>query len=192
MASEHDLKLEAYRTALQARNLEINLFWQRSNYFLVLNTAIAVGFFSRDDRDIYAFLLSLVGVVVAWLWVRVNLGSKFWQSRWEYRLHVVEKDLQSDWELFSASRASVDEDVRQSLNFHGAEHSWIARLYNRGVMGKPSVSKTMTLLSVFFVALWVAAAGISGVAAFRDDSSPCARHGAIQDHGAMPCIRSAG
>jgi hypothetical protein len=35
------IKLEAYRTALATRNLEINLFWQRSNYFLVLNTAIA-------------------------------------------------------------------------------------------------------------------------------------------------------
>jgi hypothetical protein len=35
------LDLEAYRVAKEARNLEIALFWQRSNYFLVLSTAIA-------------------------------------------------------------------------------------------------------------------------------------------------------
>lgn len=31
--------------ALDTRNFEISLYWQRSNYFLVLNTALAVGFF---------------------------------------------------------------------------------------------------------------------------------------------------
>jgi hypothetical protein len=40
------IDLEAYRVAKEARNLEITLFWQRSNYFLVLSTAIAAGFFS--------------------------------------------------------------------------------------------------------------------------------------------------
>ena len=44
-----DLELEAYRTALATRNFEISLFWQRSNYFLVLSTAIAVGFFARGE-----------------------------------------------------------------------------------------------------------------------------------------------
>lgn len=59
-----DLNLEAYRTAIQARNLEIGLFWQRSNYFLVLNTAIAVGFFSLED-DVFALLFGAMGLVVA-------------------------------------------------------------------------------------------------------------------------------
>jgi hypothetical protein len=83
---DQGLKLEAYRTALAARNLEINLFWQRSNYFLVLNTAVAVGFFSRTDRDWLALGLSVIGLVISLLWVRLNLGSKFWQTRWERRL----------------------------------------------------------------------------------------------------------
>jgi len=47
--SDHLLDLEAHRVAKEARNLEITLFWQRSNYFLVLSTAIAAGFFSLRD-----------------------------------------------------------------------------------------------------------------------------------------------
>jgi hypothetical protein len=164
---EQSLKLEAYRTALQARNLEINLFWQRSNYFLVLNTAIAVGFVSLDKRDVYAFLLSLIGVVVACLWVRVNLGSKFWQSRWEHRLHVVEEELQGNLNLFSADWTTIQDDVRQSLGFGGPGQGWITQLYNRAVMRKPSVSKSMTLLSVFFVSVWAATAVLAALSAFR-------------------------
>src|SRR3972149_10785499 len=37
---------DAYKFAYDTRNFEISLFWQRSNYFLVLNTAIALAFFS--------------------------------------------------------------------------------------------------------------------------------------------------
>src|SRR5258705_9819865 len=90
-----------YRIAYDTRNFEISLFWQRSNYFLVLNTAIAVGFFSAN-RDAYRLGLSIVGLVVALLWVRINLGSKYWQVRWEHRLEIVEKQLRGDFlEFFS-------------------------------------------------------------------------------------------
>jgi len=47
--AEHKQPMEVkdlYKTLLDTRNLEINLFWQRSNYFLVLNTGIAFGFFN--------------------------------------------------------------------------------------------------------------------------------------------------
>src|SRR4051794_39983352 len=37
---------DAYQVLLSTRNLEIGLFWQRSNYFLVLNSGLALGFFS--------------------------------------------------------------------------------------------------------------------------------------------------
>ncbi len=83
------IDLEAYRVAKEARNLEIMLFWQRSNYFLVLSTAVAVGFFSLRDAK-YALPLAIFGLVVGLLWIAVNLGSKFWQSRWEHRLRLTE------------------------------------------------------------------------------------------------------
>jgi len=86
------IDLEAYRVAKEARNLEITLFWQRSNYFLVLSTAIAAGFFSLRDAK-YALPLAIFGLVVGLLWIAVNLGSEFWQSRWEHRLRLAEEQL---------------------------------------------------------------------------------------------------
>src|SRR3954451_9881664 len=83
--------LEAFRAAYQTRNFEIGLFWQRSNYFLVLNTAVAAGFFVADRS--FRPLLCGTGAVVSALWLAVNLGSKFWQERWERRLCFAEKAL---------------------------------------------------------------------------------------------------
>src|SRR5438552_16696563 len=89
----HERTLDAYKTALDTRNFEIQLFWQRSNYFLVLNTAIGTGYFALGDDHHYAILLAAFGVVISWLWLMVNLGSKFWQSRWEKQLEIAEDGL---------------------------------------------------------------------------------------------------
>jgi hypothetical protein len=145
------IDLEAYRVAKETRNLEIALFWQRSNYFLVLSTAIAAGFFSLHERK-YALPLAIFGLVVGCLWVAVNLGSKFWQSRWEHRLRLTEEQLRPNMNLFSAPWETVQEDVRQSFQFRrrGAIH----RMYTRLVLLKPSVTLMMTLLSLVFVGFW--------------------------------------
>jgi hypothetical protein len=147
------LDLEAYRVAKEARNLEITLFWQRSNYFLVLSTAIAAGFFSLRDVK-YALPLATFGLVVGFLWIAVNLGSKFWQSRWEHRLRLTEEQLRPGMNLFSASWETVQEDVRQSFQFR--RRGMIHRAYCRLVLLKPSVSLVMTVLSVAFVVFWIA------------------------------------
>lgn len=146
------IDLEAYRVAKEARNLEITLFWQRSNYFLVLSTAIAAGFFSLRDAK-YALPLAIFGLVVGSLWIAVNLGSKFWQSRWEHRLHLTEEQLRPNMNLFSATWETVQEDVRYSFQFR--RRGPIHRIYTRLVLLKPSVSLMMTLLSLAFVGFWI-------------------------------------
>ena len=143
------IDLEAYRVAKETRNLEINLFWQRSNYFLVLTTATAAGFFSlKDATTRYALPLAILGLVVALLWTAVNLGSKFWQCRWEHRLRITEEQLRPNMDLFSATWARVQEDVRQSFRFR--QRGPIHRLYARLVLLKPSVTLMMTILSMGF------------------------------------------
>ncbi|MGD0522397.1 MAG: hypothetical protein ABSA48_14160 [Terracidiphilus sp.] len=146
------IDLEAYRVAKEARNLEITLFWQRSNYFLVLSTAIAAGFFSLHDPN-YALPLSAFGLIVGLLWIAVNLGSKFWQSRWEHRLHLTEEQLRPNMNLFSATWETVQDDVRKSFEFR--RRGKIHRIYTRLVLLKPSVSLMMTLLSLAFVVFWI-------------------------------------
>lgn len=155
LKSNELIDLEAYRVAKATRDLEINLFWQRSNYFLVLSTAIAVGFFSLKDASTkYALPLAIFGLLVALLWVAVNLGSKFWQSRWEHRLRLTEEKVRPGMNLFSASWETVQNDVRQSFRFR--KRGPMYGVYARLVLLKPSVTFVMTLLSVLFVGFWTA------------------------------------
>ncbi|MGU9951412.1 MAG: hypothetical protein ACNYPH_03745 [Gammaproteobacteria bacterium WSBS_2016_MAG_OTU1] len=84
--------LKRFDVALETRNFEIEMLWKRSNYFLALNTAIAFGFVSliKEEENIveysYALLFCVIGCVVCLAWVKVNLGSKFWQAAWEEML----------------------------------------------------------------------------------------------------------
>lgn len=145
--------LEAYKIALDTRNLEIGLFWQRSNYFLVLNAALAIGFFRLADNK-YSLLLACLGAFVSFLWYRVNLGSKYWQARWEHRLNEKEKEIAEGLNFFSASSVLIQNDVEASFS-HGAEKkSKLQKWLEQQALEKPSVSYNMTLLSLVFVCTW--------------------------------------
>jgi hypothetical protein len=140
-----------YKIVLDTRNFEISLFWQRSNYFLVLNSALAVGFFNLKTTE-YALLLSLLGLVASFLWFYVNLASKFWQSRWEHRLKLVEDKIAPDMKCFAADKETIERDVKESLKL--SQHKGVQSLLDRLIAKKPSVSYAMTLLSLVFVIAW--------------------------------------
>jgi hypothetical protein len=142
---------DVYKIALDTRNFEIGLFWQRTNYFLALNTALAVGFFNLQGRA-YPLLLALLGLIVSILWYQVALGSKFWQSRWENRLRVVEQRIGHNLELFSADWNTIRTDVAESLG--SGNHKGFQRFLDTQILKKYSVSYNMTLLSLLFVATW--------------------------------------
>jgi hypothetical protein len=158
-AGPDPMMLEAYKTALETRNFEIKLFWQRSNYFLVLNTAIGTGFFAIRSRD-FAFLLGSLGLVASILWLCVNLGSKFWQSRWEQQVEDQEKLLSPAFDRFFAIDA---DDLRKMVGRSLAEvPRWRLdrRAWYWGVRSRPSVSLMMTYLSCAFVLFWSMALGL--------------------------------
>lgn len=143
---------ELYNTALATRDLEIKLFWQRSNYFLILNTALAIGFFKLEYIS-YRLVLGVFGFIVSYLWFRVNLGSKFWQSRWEERAKIIEKSLGKNMDLFSAGPDTVTNDVKKSFAFW--KYNWFQRKINDRILRKPSVSRSMIYLSILFIMLWL-------------------------------------
>ncbi len=148
---------DIYRMAYETRNLEINLFWQRCNYFLVLNSALALGYFNIRDA-IYQFPVSILGLVVCMLWYRVALGSKYWNSRWEHVLREVEAVyirhgyIEHGVELFSADPRRVGKDVAESIP--SWSHGLFARIIANRVLTKPSVTLTMTMLVIVFIASW--------------------------------------
>lgn len=149
-------RLEAFKTALDTRNFEIHLFWQRSNYFLVLNTAIGTGFFAVNDHEL-ALLLGGLGIAASVLWLLVNLGSKFWQERWEQQLKEQEHHLKPTFvKFFDVTDTELHAIVKKGL---GTNRRWRVdrRLWHLGVRRRPSVSYMMTVLSGVFVGFWIAA-----------------------------------
>lgn len=144
---------DLYKTLLDTRNLEINLFWQRSNYFLVLNTGIAFGFFNLKDAR-FAIVFAIIGLFASILWFWVCLGGKYWQTRWEQRLFDFENEHLPGLDFFGASPERIRSDVEKGLAFHKLPCAQ-QLLYNL-VLKKPSVSFSMIQLSVLFIIGWVA------------------------------------
>mgnify|MGYP000371073767 CR=1 FL=1 len=135
--------------ALEQRNFEITLFWQRSNYFLLLNTGLLIAFFTNVLKE-QAILLSLFGVAAAILWVLTNLGSKFWQERWEIAVSETEPR-ENQVKLFSEGTIELKQKVRKRLKEQQPPkhpfYIWLVTL-------KPSVSFLMILLSSIFLFAW--------------------------------------
>lgn len=154
--SDDQTKLEEYKLALATRNLEIGLFWQRSNYFLVLNTAIGTGFFAvRSEKA--ALLLGGLGLVAAWLWLLVNLGSRYWHIRWEQQVEDIEEKLEPAFHrFFFASRRELDEIVTRGLPSNSNARV-DRRLWNWAILKRPSVSLMITYLSCAFLIFWLSA-----------------------------------
>lgn len=150
--------IDLYNVAIETRNFEIKLFWERCNYFLVLNSGLAFAYFGIKDQN-YLLPVALFGVVVCFFWLQVALGSKFWQSRWEQAIHDLEKQYFDDQRiavgvrLFSASPAEVKQTVETSFQYW--DHHWFASWIDRGVIKKPSVSLAMMKLILIFLAGWV-------------------------------------
>jgi len=86
MTTNNDDKIsikDLFYIAKENRDLEIKLFWQRTNYFLLLNSAIVIGLISSfriDTSAINHFFLahvfSIIGIFVCIAWIKVGLGSK--------------------------------------------------------------------------------------------------------------------
>lgn len=145
---------DRFSLVVSTRSLEIQLFWQRSNYFLVLSTALAFGFF-QSKSALYTTPLALLGIAVCWLWYNVNLGSKYWQSRWEEAAWQLEEQMQGKPEskLFSVPQEEVLEIVKKSLGRN--RHNALERWFDNRILQKPSVTTYMALLPLLFAATWI-------------------------------------
>ena len=109
-----DIKLEdLYRILIDIRNLEVNLFWQRSNYFLVLNSGIVLAFFNVKE-PVYVRTFAAIGLLASVLWFWACLASKYWQTFWAERLAIFEKNQLPGLQFFSAdiSRHTAEKQIR--------------------------------------------------------------------------------
>jgi len=147
---------DLYNILLDTRNFEIKLFWERANYFLVLNTAIAVGYFNVRD-PFQQLIVALIGLFSAYLWLRVCLGGRFWQAKWEGAISKFETDCLDGVRFFSSTDEENISDAEKGLGIEGLYDKkrkikkWI---YEYVIKEKPSVSYSMIRLSVVFVFGW--------------------------------------
>lgn len=139
--------------ALDNRAFEIQLFWQRSNYFLVLMTALGIGAFTIANT-FFAMVISIFATISSIFWYRTNLGSKFWQESWEVEVVALAKIYNID--SFKRPTDEIVEQVRASL-----QNGWspggkgrFRKYIDRRTLQKFSVSYYMILLSITSAVVW--------------------------------------
>ncbi|MEO9601171.1 hypothetical protein [Parasphingorhabdus sp.] len=146
-------RLKELDIALENRAFEIQLFWQRSNYFLVLITALGIGAIAVDD-NLLALIITVFGTITSFLWFRTNLGSRFWQESWEVEVNELAEKLGVT--SFERPMKDIKEQVRQSLK-GSKKQSFFRRWVDQQIVKKPSVSYHMIILSIVSIAIWLCA-----------------------------------
>lgn len=97
---------EAWKTAMDVRKFEIDLYWKRATYFWTF-IALAIAaygavLFAEDlekklpnklEKSDVLFAVAALGLVFSVAWYFVNRGSKFWQRNWEYHAESLEDEV---------------------------------------------------------------------------------------------------
>lgn len=139
--------------ALDNRAFEIQLFWQRTNYFLVLITALGIGVFSISD-NFFSLLIAILGVCSSFLWFRTNLGSKFWQESWEIEVESLADEF--GIKSFQRDLDDIERQVTESLRDgeRNAKKSRYEKWLDGLTLKKYSVTRHMITLSLISSILW--------------------------------------
>lgn len=133
---------QAYKTALQIRQFEIELYWKRATYFWTLIAASFAGYFALASSDksgthpCLLLLVSCIGLILSTGWYLVNRGSKYWQQNWESHVDALEDEFAGP--LYKTTIAN--ERFRWWVPYDGYPFS---------------VSKVNQLISLFVVLVWL-------------------------------------
>ena len=96
--------LDFFKIAIDTRNLELKLFWQRSIFFAGFIAAIFIGYYSiksdtisGNNLEILRPLLLILGAFFSLAWCLANRGSKYWYESWENKVSQAEKILEAEF-----------------------------------------------------------------------------------------------
>lgn len=139
MSDEAETPWRRLQLAVDARKLEIGLFWQRSLFFWGFISAAFVALVATvGDHPRLALLISCFGLVCSVCWSLVNRGSKYWHEAWEQKVHREQK--------------AIGEPLFSKIEPIQKKGPWLsARRY--------SVSKLVVLLSDFVCLVWLGVLG---------------------------------
>jgi hypothetical protein len=163
--------------ALDIRKFEIELYWKRAGYFWALIAVAFAGFFavlaseSIDDRDYYAYIIGVIGLVFTWAWFLVNRGSKFWQENWENHVDMLEDE--------------VIGPLYKTI-LHRPKETHFIDAYITGPL-PISVSKINQWVSLFTILIWIILV-LSVLPEFVAAHDPSAKHIVVAIVGLAACF----
>jgi hypothetical protein len=64
---------------------DLSLFWQRSNFYLLVEGALVTGFASSTEAELRVALAG-IGLLISLFWFMVARGSVIWLNRWREEL----------------------------------------------------------------------------------------------------------
>ncbi|WP_027938116.1 hypothetical protein [Anaeroarcus burkinensis] len=104
----------AFDLALDSRKFEIDLFWKRISFFWTFITVIYASYgalifkivevikeFKYEPAQVASFwiisvfatVLSILGLIMSFVWIWSIAGSSFWQKNWEAQVDVIENEI---------------------------------------------------------------------------------------------------
>ena len=145
---DQDQLEERFKSAVQARAQELELFWKRSLFFWGFISSAFIGFAATAEKHPpIATTLACFGVVCSLAWTLVNRGSKYWQENWEQKVGNTEGPIVGTH--FRSQEPRQDKGAFSAYRF--------------------SVSRLAIALSDFTAFVWMALVAIQGWRAFGGD-----------------------
>lgn len=88
---------KAYEFLLQLRNVDLALLWTRSQFFLVIETALLGFAIGNLDKPRFLILLFIVlGITISIVWAIVTDVGCSWLKSWEEQLEKIEDEVLPD------------------------------------------------------------------------------------------------
>ncbi len=139
LASFEGKEKEALTEALEARKLEIDLYWRRVTYFWTLSTVAFTGFFASQTSEKVPksslVTICCIGFLFALAWFLASRGARYWQQNWETQVDMLE-----DKVIGPMFKTNVDATASKWKLLDGYPFS---------------VAKINQLLSLFLTIVWV-------------------------------------
>ena len=75
------------------RNFEIEIYCQRSNYFILFIGTLFVGYYRTDAGLFIKMMINSLGILISFIWYLANRGGKFWEENWVLHCEFLEGDM---------------------------------------------------------------------------------------------------
>lgn len=89
-------RLRAFEFAVDARKMEIELYWKRASYFwafiIAILTFYALLMRLENPPGELLYASTCMGIIFSLAWHLTNMGSKSWQRHWETHIDLLEDE----------------------------------------------------------------------------------------------------